>query len=314
MNRREFLGLGVGAFAANAFAELRVFETGVENESVLKVQPIEIDLGLGKAFKAFHFSDTHLNFFDAVDFSAVERPKKDHFHKRWVRFPQAVQSFYASLDYARKRNLPLLHTGDLIDFTTEGNDRFLAHNLNGLDLHYAIGNHEYQTRAPEHYDPEPEKPRKRLQRFFRNDLSVSSRVIGGANFVSLDNARQNVREETIAGVKAEFERPFPVVLMCHVPPFYTAKFLENSAQAKYRIARGLGQDVRREDFRPGRNVWESYDQRTRDFWTWVQAKPKLKAILCGHTHIAEIDGFSETAQMYVAGGNYEGHAYEITFK
>lgn len=314
MNRREFLGLGVGAFAANAFAELRVFETGIENESVLKVEPLEIDLGLGKAFKAFHFSDTHLNFFDAVDFSAVERPKKDHFHKRWVRFPQAVQSFYASLDYARKRNLPLLHTGDLVDFSTDGNDRFLEHNLNGLDLHYAIGNHEYQTRAPEHYDPEPEKPRKRMQKFFKGDLSVSSRIIGGANFVALDNARQNVREETIAGVKAEFERPFPVVLMCHVPPFYTAKFLQNSAQSKYEIARGLGKDVRREDYKPGKNVWESYDQKTRDFWTWVQAKPKLKAILCGHTHIAEIDGFSETAQMYVAGGNYEGRAYEITFK
>ena len=314
MNRREFLGLGVGAFAANAFAELRVFETGIENESVLKVEPLEIDLGLGKAFKAFHFSDTHLNFFDAVDFSAAERPKKDHFHRRWVRFPQAVQSFYASLDYAKRRNLPLLHTGDLVDFTTDGNDRFLGHNLNGLDLHYAIGNHEYQTRAPEHYDPEPEKPRKRMQKFFRGDLSVSSRIIGGANFVALDNARLNVREETIAGVKAEFERPFPVVLMCHIPPFYTAKFLENSAQAKYRIARGLGQDVRREDYKPGRNVWDFYDQKTRDFWTWVQAKPKLKAILCGHTHIAEIDGFSETAQMYVAGGNYEGRAYEITFK
>ena len=314
MNRREFLGLGVGAFAANAFAELRVFETGIENEPVLKVEPLEIDLGLGKAFKAFHFSDTHLNFFDAVDFSAVDRPKKDHFNNRWVRFPQAVQSFYASLDYAKKRNLPLLHTGDLIDFSTDGNERFLGHNLGGLDLHYAIGNHEYQTRAPEHYDPEPEKPRKRMQKFFKGDLSVSSRIIGGANFVALDNARQNVREETIAGVKAEFERPFPVVLMCHIPPFYTAKFLENSAQAKYRIARGLGQDVRREDYKPGRNVWDSYDQKTRDFWTWVQAKPKLKAILCGHTHIAEIDGFSETAQMYVTGGNYEGHAYEITFK
>ena len=43
-------------------------------------------------------------------------------------------------------------------------------------------------------------------------------------------------------------------------------------------------------------------------------KPQLKAILCGHTHIAEVDVFSETAQMYVAGGNYEGRAYEIVFK
>ena len=314
MNRREFLGLGVGAFAANAFAELRVFETGIADESVLKVQPLEIDLGIGKAFKAFHFSDTHLNFFDAVDFSAVDRPKKDHFNARWVRFPQAVQSFYASLDYARERDLPLLHTGDLVDFVTEGNERFLDHNVADLDWHYAIGNHEYQTRSPEHYDRDEAGVRRRLQRHFKDDLTVSSRILGGANFVAFDNARQNVREETIARVKAEFERPLPVVLMCHIPPFYTPKFLENSAQAKYRIAHGLGRDVRREDFKPGRNIWDAYDQKTRDFWTWVQAKPQLKAILCGHTHIAEVDGFSETAQMYVAGGNYQGFAYEITFK
>ena len=106
MTRREFLGLGAGAFAAEAFAGLRVFETGIADESVLKVVPLEIDLGIGKAFKAFHFSDTHINFFDAVDFSSVERPRKDRFHQRWVRFPQAVQSFYASLDYAKARKLP----------------------------------------------------------------------------------------------------------------------------------------------------------------------------------------------------------------
>ena len=314
MTRRDFLGLGVGAFAAQALADLKVFETGIVDETVLKIEHLEIDLGLGKSFRALHFSDTHLNFFDAVDFSAADRRKKDHFHQRWVRFPQAVQSFYATLDYAKRKGLPLLHTGDLVDCVTEGNLRFLEHNLAGLGLHYAIGNHEYQTRVPEHYDPEPAKPRAAMQRFFEGDLTVSSRVIGGVNFVALDNARANVREEAIMGVKAEFEKPLPIVLMCHVPPFYTAKFLKNSAYSKYLIARGLGRDVKVEDFKPGANVWNSYDQKTRDFWTWVQAKPQLKAILCGHTHIAEVDGFSETAQMYVAGGNYEGRAYELVFK
>ena len=315
MNRRSFLSLSAGAFAAEALGGLKVFETGIENEPVLKVEPIEIDVGLGKAFKAFHFSDTHLNFFDAVDFCQVDRPKRDHFHRRWVRFPQAVQSFYASLDYARKRNLPLLHTGDLVDYLTDGNVRFLEHNLAGLDLHYAIGNHEYQTRSPEHYDPDPEKPRKRLQGFFKDDLTVSSRVMGGINFVTFDNARFNLRDETIQGVKAEFERPYPIVLMCHVPPFYTAKFLDNAVDSKKSILRGQG--VSEEELkavkRP-KNVWDSYDRKTREFYTWIQTKSQLKAILCGHTHVAEIDGFSETAQMYVAGGNYGGYAYEIVFK
>ena len=294
LSRRSFISLGGGAFAASALGELKIFETGIENETVLKVERREIDIGLGKAFKVLHASDTHLNFFDAVDFCAGTIEKRQHFHRRWVRFPQAVQSFYATLDYARKENLPLLHTGDLMDFTTDGNERFLVHNMGKDLMHYAIGNHEYQTRAPEHYDPHPEEVRRRVQKLFSDDLTVSSRIIGGVNFVAFDNARANLRDETIAGVRREFERHYPIVLMCHIPPFYTAQFQKNAGKTG--------------------NVWDSYDWKTRDFYTWVQSKPSLKAILCGHTHIAEIDGFSETAQMYVAGANYEGRVYELVFK
>ena len=316
LNRRQFFFLGAGAFAARAFGAYNVYTTGIANETVLKVKPLEINLGIGKAFKAFHFSDTHLNFFDAVDFAAVDEKKQKHFHYRWCRFPQALESFYASLDYARERRLSLLHTGDLIDFVTEGNERVLRHNVQGLDLFYAIGNHEYQSRAPEHYDSDEAGMRARLQPIFGNDLTVASRVIGGANFVAFDNARHQLREETIARVKAEFEKGMPVVLMCHIPPMYTRKFRENSRRAKKIIGVGMGADPASFDKVKARlpgNPADSHDERTRAFYDWLRARKDLKAILCGHTHYAEIDDFSETAKMYVAGGNYEGHAYEITF-
>ena len=314
LNRRQFFFLGAGAFAARALGGYNVYTTGIPNETVLKVKPLEINLGIGKAFKAFHFSDTHLNFFDAVDFAAVDEKKQKHFQSRWCRFPQALESFYASIDYAREHRLTLLHTGDLIDFVTEGNERVLRHNVQGLDLFYAIGNHEYQSRAPEHYDSDAAGMRARLQPIFGNDLTVASRVIGGANFVAFDNARHQLQEETITRVKAEFEKGLPVVLMCHIPPLYTQKFRENSRRAKKIIGVGMGADPASFDKAslPG-NPADSHNEQTRAFYDWLRARKDLKAILCGHTHYAEIDDFSETARMYVAGGNYEGHAYEITF-
>ena len=316
ISRRNFLALGAGAFAAKAFGgDYTFYETGIADEQVLKVTPIEIDLGLGKAFKALHFSDTHLNFFDVVDAgAAAEKNAREKFYQRWVRFPQAVQSFYATLDYARRNALPMFHTGDLIDISTAGNDRFLAHNVAGLDWHCALGNHEYQIEAPGNYTTDEPAQRRRLQPHFRNDLTVASRVIGGANFVAIDNARVNLREETIFRARAEFDKGLPVVPMCHIPPFYTAKFLDNSVRGRAAILRKAGkgdEDIRK--LRRPANVWDSYDQKTRDFWTWTQTNSRLKAILCGHTHCEEIDGFSETASMYVAGGNFEGRAYEITF-
>lgn len=314
MNRRDFLFLGTGAAAATALGGLNVYTTGIENEQVLKIKPLEIDVGIGKAFKVFHFSDTHLNFFDAVDFSSVAPAKRRHYHSRWCRFPQALQSFYASIDYARSRKLPMLHTGDLVDYVSDGNDRVLEHNVQGLDLHYAIGNHEYQSREPEHYATDKAAMRAHLRPFFRNDLDVASRVIGGVNFVAFDNALQNVREETVLGVRKEFEKGLPVVLLCHVPPTYTMLFRENSRKAKRIIGIGMGADPAKYDHAPlPGNPADRHDERTKAFYAWLRSRKDLKAILCGHTHYAEIDDFSETAKMYVAGGNYEGHAYEITF-
>ena len=314
MNRRQFFFLGAGAFAARALGGYNVYTTGIPNETVLKVKPLEINLGIGKAFKAFHFSDTHLNFFDAVDFAAVDEKKQKHFHYRWCRFPQALESFYASLDYAREHRLTLLHTGDLIDFVTEGNERVLRHNVQGLDLFYAIGNHEYQSRAPEHYDSDAAGMRARLRPIFGNDLTVASRVIGGANFVAFDNARHQLRAETIARVKAEFEKGMPVVLMCHIPPTYTPKFIENGFAMKKQILRGQGvPESELASIRPGGPIEPHYDARTMGFWDWARGESSLKAVLCGHTHVEERDKFSDTADMYVAGGNYEGFAYEITF-
>ena len=122
----------------------------------------------------------------------------------------------------------MLHTGDLIDFTSDGNDRVLRHNVVGLDFHYAIGNHEYQDRGSEHYTDDQPGVRKRLRQYLPNDLTVASRVLGGANFVSFDNAFHNLREETIAGVKKEFEKTeyaarlkaTGVILSCICPLMY----------------------------------------------------------------------------------------------
>ena len=315
ISRRNFLFLGAGAAAAKALGGIDVYTSGIENEQVLKITHLEIDIGIKHAFKAFHFSDTHLNFFDAVDYAVVQEKKKTHYHKRWGRFPQALQSFYASVDYAMMRRMPMLHTGDLIDFINDGNERVLRHNIKGLDLHYAIGNHEYQDRGPEHYTSDQVGVRKRLEQYMPNRLDVASRIIGGANFVSFDNAMHNLREETIAGIKKEFEKGLPVVLMCHIPPFYTMKFRENSRKNKLKTFLAMGdKKASIDEFPLPGNPADNHDAKTKAFYDWLRSRKDLKAILCGHAHWAQSDDFSEYAKMYVAGGNFEGCANEIVFK
>lgn len=319
-NRREFLVAAAAFGAVGLPATLRaerllkispIREGGVDE--ILKISPIEINAGASAPFKALHFSDTHLNFWTVQDFHG-NPAKEKHFGQRWVRFPQALNSLYATLDYAERRGLMLLHTGDLIDWNTQANRNVLARNLKGLDFFYALGNHEYHSSKgllPEMTRPEA---RAAMQKVIRNDLTVASKVVNGVNFVAFDNGELNLREETVARVKAEFAKGLPVVLMCHIPPTYTPKFLENGLAMKRQILRGQGvPEEQLAKMKKSGPIEPSYDGRTSSFYGWLREQKALRAILCGHAHVEEQDRFSDTANMYVAGGNYEGCGYEISF-
>lgn len=319
VSRREFLLCsGASAIATMALpvrAELRPLvlspiRDGNAREA-LCLSELEIDVGATAPFRVLHVSDSHLNLWDVADI-AGDQLLGEKFARRWVRFPQAVNSFCALLDYAEANRLPILHTGDLMDSNTAANTRFASRSLKCVDFFYAIGNHEYQLAAG---DPDPAACRARLRQVVGNDLTVASRIVNGINFVAYDNGMVNLRPETVERVKSEFARGLPVVLLCHVPPKYTEKFLDNSLESKRQTLRGQGAGVAEiARIARGRNIEEAYDATTSAFYVWLRQQRQLKAILCGHTHVEEDDVFSETARMYVAGGGFEGRGRIIAFR
>ena len=321
MTRRGFLfsagaaGLlpALGAEAARSLCITPIRGGGCE--TALKLTPLELDVGATAPFKALHVSDTHLNFWDVSDFYGNPE-QESHFGRRWVRFPQAMTSFCATLDYAERNKLPILHTGDLLDWNTEGNVSVLRRLLKGGEFYYALGNHEYHTSAGRESALTPEQARARVRTVIGNDLTVASRVINGVNFVAFDNGEKNLRAETIEGLRREFEKGLPVVLMCHIPQKYPEHFRQLGAETKRRILAGQGATPEAiAAVKPLENdIWGTYDEKTDAFYRWLEQQKQLKAILCGHTHTEERGAFSEYADMIVAGGNYEGFGYEITFK
>jgi UDP-2,3-diacylglucosamine pyrophosphatase LpxH len=93
------------------------------------------------------------------------------------------------------------------------------------------------------------------------------------------------------------------------------KFRENSRKNKLKTYLAMGgKPVRIDEFEIPGNPADKHDNKTREFYDWLRARKDLKAILCGHAHWAQVDDFSDTAKMYVAGGNFEGQANEIVFK
>ena len=96
----------------------------------LQPKPLPLKVGAAKPFTALHFSDTHVSMMDAADILSGKVKELSLYEARnhglFGRggFPFAVQSLAATLAYAKRKNIPLLNTGDLFDFRSEANIAF----------------------------------------------------------------------------------------------------------------------------------------------------------------------------------------------
>jgi len=338
-SRREFLGLGFGFACSCAVGDVCTNMVGrmaprsqtiVEpwNGGRLRVSSFTVNVGATKPFRAVHFSDTHINLSDIEEMYASERNYVAG-TKRYARFPQAIPSFYATLDFAAKEpDTLLLHTGDLIDFGTQACYDFVRHNLKGRNVHYAIGNHEFELPDSSYAPDSGAQVRALAATGAFGDLSCCSRVVNGVNFVAFDNACNGkgvVRPSVREAVCREFAKGLPVVLMCHVP-FYTPKHYEHNLKSTNGVCAYLtgipdelidtwaGRDDWSEDERwRDRRVQQRPDGVTKDFISYLKAQPLLKAVLTGHCHGYWEERFSPTAVQYTCSATYKGECAAIDF-
>lgn len=327
MDRRTFLGLGVGLLGTCGFGSVVTNRIGrmppraqvvVQpwNEGRLRVSSFTVKVGATKPFRTVHFSDTHINLSDIEEMYASDNNYKAG-SVRYARFPQAIPSFYATLDFAEKEaGTLLLHTGDLIDFGTRACYDFLRHNLMKVDLIYAIGNHEFE-RPDSSYDPDPEvRVRALAAAGLVGNLGCLSRVVNGVNFVAFDNARFGrgiIAPHVRSAIAHEFEKGLPVVLACHIPPYTSKAFAESRLQGlvDFALQRDAQEDIEAYLSRPRQEQWTG-DAETIAFWRTIADRENFKAVLCGHRHWAWHEAFGR-GMCYIAGGNYEGCVNEFCF-
>ena len=115
----------------------------------------------------------------------------------------------------------LLHTGDLIDFTSKANYDAVAEHFAGRDTFVCAGNHEF---LPYFWDTDREdaaykaKSYDEVQANYPNDPTFASRVVNGVNFVAIDDVFYYTTEKQAELFEREVEKGLPIVLLCHVPP------------------------------------------------------------------------------------------------
>ena len=262
----------------------------VEAYSTLNIKEITVEIGLEKPFDVMHLSDTHIARADERD-----DERKILLASRRSRGMNAGEHYLdEAIRIARERGM--YH--DYSKYVGEAK--------------------EDEAYKQDSYDA--------VQAAFPNDLRFASRVIGGVNFVAVDNVYYNFTERQLEQMKAEMAKGLPVVMLCHVPLYTPEYYKDEMERMGNRCAYlcGVPSELT-ETYEPGvsypageewryRKVQQRADKPTLDFIAWLKEQKLLKAILCGHMHRFFEERFSETAIQYTVGATYLGDAQVVHFK
>ena len=302
MNRREFISSG---FAFAAAAGLPSFGRGRFEQ--LNISHVRIDAGAERPFSVLHVSDTHLTLAGDGDPDSIRRMAATRSETFGGRQLEALET---TVEWARHNVDYLVHTGDLVDFVSEGNLAAVKRCFEGCGPTFGcMGNHEFSPWSGKGGKPERRKAfASRLEGAYPYPPAFGSCVVNGVNFVAMDDVFEDVASEMATRFEAETKRGLPMVLLVHVP--FRTPLVASGNDKYWSWDRKFRNDA--VPFRRGFGLCErSSDKDTADFVRYLKTVGLLKGILAGHFHFSVQDRFSPTAMEYVVGGNYGFVAEEV---
>ena len=258
-----------------------------------------IEIGLESPVRILHVSDTHLTYADMRD---GERKVK---LREWraPAFPEAEETLRLIGNLSREEDLPIMHTGDLLDFVSLANLEAAKQFTDENDCFMATGNHEFSLYVGEAKEDAAYRNQSldKVQACFKNDIRMSSRIIKGINFIALDNGYYIFEPEHLDFLKQEAAKGLPMVLMFHTPLFDLDLYrvaLERTPCCAYLA--GVPEELT-ECYEPYRREQQRADAVTFEVLDYIAQEPLIKAILTGHLHINYEGTFADRIPQIVTG-------------
>lgn len=285
----------------------------------LFIEKTTLDIGLGKEVKLLHLTDTHI-----VRDDEKENGRAAVFD---TTDEQIEEYFLKALDYAKSNGLPIVHTGDLLDYITPANLAFLDEHFADADYILAPGSHDFS-----HIIPGSEDYREWRKAGFsenstykaeqigsvaphiKNSMYFASKLIGGVNVVAIDNSYLRITDGQLEALKAEAAKGYPVVVAMHIP-MHTAALQElkimprenlccTPEEQKEHAAKNNRPDL-------AQNI-RLYDDATWRAIEYIKTEPLIKLVLAGHRHMNHLDEYANGKFQIITHANCQGRAREIT--
>ncbi|MBR2376410.1 MAG: metallophosphoesterase [Clostridia bacterium] len=246
--------------------------------SIIKTK---LNVGATKPFKVLHMTDTHLTYADMRD---GER-KVNLALSREKIFPENVKTLEYGVKTAKELNVPIFHTGDLIDFVSLANLEETKKFTDEVDVFISAGNHEFSQYVGEAVEDADYRNQSldKVQKVFKNDIRASSRVINGVNFLAIDNGYYLFEKEQLAFLKSEVKKGLPIVLLFHNPLFEKNLFDLRMKEGNNAALVGVPKELMA-NYPEKRFIQQLADDVTLETIEFIKNESKIKAIITGHLH------------------------------
>ena len=281
----------------------------------MKPEKNTVEIGLEKPLKILHVTDTHLTLCDERD----DERKRELAKRRTADFGNCDGQVERYLDeqiaYAGENCDILVHSGDLIDFVSCANVDRARLILKNEKIFFIAGNHEYSRYVGEAWEDLAYRMTSYMQMGFGLGVPMfwNARVVGGVDFVGIDNSYYRFADWQIWRLKREAEKGLPIVLVFHDPLFeqslYDYHMAKPHADCSYLVGCDEEHLLPYSEFRA---VQQRPDAATLRMIDYIKSEPLIKAILTGHLHFDFVSDIREGLPQFVTGGGSGGTAREIT--
>ena len=262
------------------------------------IKEIKIPVKNVKMKTICHCSDLHLSAFDEFS-TAEEKEKAINSHKYWIDkrhsfakihnepcYNDTTHDLYFCADeilnIANKSDA-LVMTGDLMDYASDANIRFLEKKCSNLKVSFIAvrGNHEKDLCLSE----------KSVMYTMQQPVSLVD--LGDIQIIGIDNANRSVSKEQLAELDG-FLGKKPSIIAMHIPIM---------TEQNYDILMNCGEYFRMNDY-PG------CPAESDEFIRLIcRPQSKVIAVLTGHLHFGNISEIGNGVYQYGVSQGLAGNAY-----
>ena len=281
----------------------------------MTIAKTHLHIGLDRPMTVLHVTDTHMTLCDGRD----DERKQNLAARRAKDFGSEHGEIEAMLEgqlaYAKERGALVVHTGDLMDFVSKANVDRAREILRRPDVFFVPGNHDYSQYVGEAWEDEAYRMNSYMQMGYGLgvDMFFSSRIVGGVNFVGIDDGYYRIAPWQLERLRMEVEKGLPVILCLHDPLFEQSLYDMMMSKPVLDCAYVVGCDeAHLLPYSEYRAYQQRPDEATLRAIDYIKGEKRIKALLTGHLHAGFECMLTDTLPQFVTGPGYRDMAREIT--